>query len=94
MNIEIGDKFIIKADQYQYVLHEKKIAKEGNNIGKQYYSVVGYYPKLRQLISALINLDVKLSDVKSLQDMEKRIEMAATLCEQAFNATKHDENHN
>lgn len=84
MQIDIGEKYVLTADQYQYIVQEKKTVKEGKNAGSEYLSLVGYYPKLSQAIAGLINLDVQLSDVQSLQAMEQHINRVALQCEQAF----------
>ncbi|QKJ88076.1 hypothetical protein PMPD1_3146 [Paramixta manurensis] len=84
MQINIGDKYVLTADQYQYVIQEKKTIKEGKNAGGEYLSLVGYFPKLSQAISGLIHLDIRLSDVQSLQAMQQHIERVAMQCESAF----------
>ncbi|MDI9276226.1 DUF5405 family protein [Pantoea sp. EABMAA-21] len=84
MQIDIGDKYVLTADQYQYIVQEKKTVKEGKNAGSEYLSLVGYYPKLSQAINWLIHLDVQLSDVQTLQAMEQHINRVALQCEQAF----------
>lgn len=84
MQIDIGDKYVLTGDQYQYIIREKKITKEGDNAGKEWQQLVGYYTKLSQAIHALIHLDVRLEDVQSLQAMEQHINRVALQCEQAF----------
>lgn len=84
MQIDIGEKYVLTADQYQYIVQEKKMVKEGKNAGSEYLSLVGYYPKLSQAITGLIHLDVQLSDVQSLQAMEQHINRISLQCEQAF----------
>ncbi len=84
MKITISDKYLLTADQYQYIVQEKKTVKEGKNAGSEYLSLVGYYPKLSQAISGLINLDVKLSEIESLKEMQCHIEKIAAQCEAAF----------
>lgn len=84
MQIDIGDKYVLTADQYQFIVQEKKTVKEGKNAGSEYLSLVGYYPKLSQAITGLIHLDVQLSDVQTLQAMEQHINRVALQCEQAF----------
>lgn len=46
MEISIGDKYVITADQYQYVLQERKTKKDGKDAGGEYLSTIGYYTKL------------------------------------------------
>jgi len=84
MKIDIGDKYVLTADQFQFIVQEKKIVKEGKNAGGEYLSLVGYFPKLSQAIAGLIHLDVQLSDVQSLQAMEQHIRRVSEQCEQAF----------
>lgn len=84
MKIEIGDKYVLTADQFQFIVQEKKIVKEGKNAGGEYLSLVGYFPKLSQAIAGLIHLDVQMSNVKSLQEMEQHIRRVSEQCEQAF----------
>lgn len=84
MKIDIGDKYVLTADQLQFIVQEKKIVKEGKNAGGEYLSLVGYFPKLSQAIAGLIHLDVQMSDVQSLQEMEQHIRRVSEQCEQAF----------
>ncbi|WP_158783710.1 DUF5405 family protein [Pantoea sp. BAV 3049] len=84
MQIDIGTKYVLTADQYQYILREREIIKEGEKKGYEYLSLVGYFPKIIQAISALIHLDVQLSEVQSLQAMQQHIERVALQCEKAF----------
>lgn len=92
MHINIGNKYVLTADQYQYIVQEKKTVKEGKNAGSEYLSLVGYYPKLSQAINALIHLDVRLEDVQSLQAMEQHINRISLQCEKAFEAS-HEASH-
>lgn len=85
MHIDIGERYVRQADQYQYVVREKKVVKEGEKLGSEYLSLVGYYPRISQAISALIHLDVRMSDMKSLQAMQQHLENIASQCEKAFN---------
>lgn len=84
MKIDIGDKYVLTADQFQFIVQEKKIVKEGKNAGGEYLSLVGYFPKLSQAIAGLIHLDVQMSDVQSLQEMEQHIRRVAEQCEHAI----------
>ncbi|MGM5532524.1 DUF5405 family protein [Mixta calida] len=84
MNIEIGDKYVVTADQYQYILNERKIVKEGKNAGGEYQQTIGYYPKISHLVSALLHLVGRTSEVQSLEALEKYVERVAGECELAF----------
>lgn len=84
MQIDIGTKYVLTADQFQYIVREKKVVKEGKNAGSETLALVGYYPKISQAIAALIHMDVQLSEVQSLQEMQQHIERIALQCEKAF----------
>ncbi|MCP5613306.1 DUF5405 family protein, partial [Klebsiella pneumoniae] len=51
LRIEIGDKWVITSDQYQFILNEKKVVKSGKKAGEEWLDTIGYYPKINQLIS-------------------------------------------
>lgn len=89
MQIDIGTKYVLTADQFQYIVREKKVVKEGKNAGSETLALVGYFPKISQAIAALIHLDVQLSDVQSLQAMQQHIDRISLQCEQAFNEVSH-----
>ncbi len=72
------DKYVITSDEYQFILNEIKINKEGKNIGQERFQTIGYYPRLEQLIKKLILLEIRRSDIKSLQDMSDKINQFAT----------------
>lgn len=84
MQISIGEKYVVTGDQYQYILNERKTVKEGKNAGSEYQQTVGYFPKLSQLVAALLHLECRTTDVASLEHLEKYIERVAAQCERAF----------
>lgn len=86
MRIEIGDKYLVTADQYNYILQEKKVAKEGKNIGNEYLQTVGYFTRISQIVTSLIHLEVRQSDITSLAEMDALIKAVGTQCELAFKA--------
>ena len=42
MAIKITDKYEIEADEYQFIVQEKKVAKSGKKAGEEYTIAVGY----------------------------------------------------
>lgn len=46
IRIEIGERYVVTSDSFQFILHEKKRAESGKNAGQEWLAVVGYYPKL------------------------------------------------
>lgn len=84
IRIEVGDKWVITSDQYQFILNEKKVVKSGNKAGEEWLDTIGYYPKINQLISGLIHHQIQNSKIKSLKGMADEIERIGDLCISAF----------
>ncbi|HID2602953.1 TPA: DUF5405 family protein [Klebsiella pneumoniae] len=84
IRIEVGDKWVITSDQYQFILNEKKVAQSGKKAGEEWLDTIGYYPKINQLISGLIHHHIQNSEIKSLKGMADEIERIGHLCISAF----------
>ncbi|HHR9953635.1 DUF5405 family protein [Citrobacter freundii] len=80
IRIEIGDKWVITSDQYQFILNEKKVVKTGNKAGEEWLDTIGYYPKINQLISGLIHHHIQTATINSLVEMAAEIERVGNLC--------------
>ena len=80
IRIEVGDKWVITSDQYQFILNEKKVVKTGNKAGKEWLDTIGYYPKINQLISGLIHNQIHGSDITAIDAMAVEIERVGQLC--------------
>lgn len=88
VRIEVGDKYVITSDKYQFILNEKKVGKAGSREGIEHLDVIGYYPKLNQLISGLIRHHVEHSVIYSLDAMAAEIERVGQQCTAAFEAQR------
>ncbi|TNV19704.1 hypothetical protein FH968_12685 [Buttiauxella sp. B2] len=86
VHIQVGDKWVITSDQYQFILQEKKVAKTGKMAGKEWLDSIGYYPKISQLVSGLILHHIQSSSVDSIEAMAAEIARIALVCEHAFKA--------
>lgn len=84
MRIEIDNKWVITSDKFQFILQEKGVAKEGKNAGQEVLKSASFYPKMEQLINALILREVRDSDVESLQLMSAKIEAVCTTVSKTF----------
>ncbi|EFD0690985.1 MULTISPECIES: DUF5405 family protein [Citrobacter freundii complex] len=85
--IEVGDRFVVTSDQFQFILRERKVAKTGSNADKEYLDTVGYYPKLNQLVSGLIHHHIQQSAITTFEEMTKEIERVGRLCSDAFTSS-------
>lgn len=85
MRIEI-ENYVITSDEYQFTLSSKNVfGKDSKYAGTTYEKAVGYFPKLSQVISALIMRSVMKSDIESLQAMQQHITRVSLACEKALN---------
>ncbi|ESN16878.1 hypothetical protein L370_00224 [Enterobacter sp. MGH 24] len=88
IRIEVGDKWVITSDQYQFILNEKKVVKSGKKAGEEWLDTIGYYPKINQLISGMIHHQIHNSEIQSVKDMADEIERIGELCNEAFGVLK------
>lgn len=86
IRIEIGDKWVITSDQYQFILNEKKVVKTGNKAGEEWLSTIGYYPKINQLISGLIHHHIQQTSITALDAMAAEIERIGEMCASSIKA--------
>ncbi|AKE60922.1 hypothetical protein F384_21310 [Citrobacter amalonaticus Y19] len=84
VRIEIGDRYVVTSDQFQFILREKKIAKAGINTDKEYLDTVGYYPKLSQLVSGLLHHTILTGDATAFESLAVQVERVAEQCQAAF----------
>ena len=82
--IEVGDRFVVTSDQFQFILQEKKTATSGKNEGKEWLDVVGYYPTISKLVSGLVLHDLLTGDATRFSALETQIERVAKQCLDAF----------
>ncbi|HIE5389310.1 TPA: DUF5405 family protein [Enterobacter cancerogenus] len=86
IRIEIGDKWVITSDQYQFILNEKKVVKSGKKAGEEWLDTIGYYPKNNQLISGLIHHHIQQSSITTLDEMAAEIERVGEMCASSIKA--------
>ncbi|HBC6261165.1 DUF5405 family protein [Citrobacter braakii] len=84
IRIEIGDRYVVTSDQFQFILCEKKIALTGKNAGKEWLNTVGYYPKLSQLVSGLLHHSILTGDATAFESLAVQVERVAEQCQVAF----------
>ncbi|HAU3361084.1 TPA: hypothetical protein JDL67_003804 [Salmonella enterica subsp. salamae] len=86
IRIEIGDKWIITSDKYQFILNERKVAQSGKKAGEEWIDTIGYYPKINQLISGLIHHHIQQSSITTLDAMAAEIERIGEMCASSIKA--------
>lgn len=86
--IEVGDRFVVTSDQFQFILQEKKIAKSGKNAGKEWLGAVGYYPTISRLVSGLILHGILTGEAASFAEIGEQVERIGQQCQAAFASCK------
>ena len=59
MKIKIDDKHQIISDPMQYILQEKKIVKEGDNKGDEYWVTLGYHGTIEGALKSYKELQIR-----------------------------------
>lgn len=78
MSIKITDKYYIDADKFQFIVLEKKIAKEGKNPGSIKYDPVAFCGNLFQLKNWILNQEIR-DNVDLLNNINKCVELSNTI---------------
>ncbi|ARD63330.1 hypothetical protein Y71_26865 [Kosakonia radicincitans DSM 16656] len=84
IRIDIGERYVVTSDRFQFILQEKKTAETGKNAGNEWLDVVGYYPKLNQLVSGLVHHDLLTGDASSFEALSTQVERLSQQCLAAF----------
>jgi Domain of unknown function (DUF5405) len=84
IHIEIGDRYVVTSDPLQFILQEKKTIKTGKNVGNEWLDVVGYYPKLNQLISGLMHHNILTGNAATFEELSIEVELLSQQCLKAF----------
>ena len=84
--IEVGDRFVVTSDKFQFILQEKKTAKSGKSAGKEWLGVIGYYPTISKLVSGLLLHGILTGDARCFADLNVQVEQLGQQCLDAFMA--------
>lgn len=84
IHIEVGGRFIVTSDQFQFILQEKKTAKSGRNAGKEWLDTVGFYPTIQRLVSGLVFHGILTSEATSFAEIGEQVDRIGQQCQTAF----------
>lgn len=72
--IHLFEDYYLDNDNLQFILKSEFIGNtEGaKNFGKPTYKILGYYPKLEQLMQAAVMKKIKESDYQTLKEIQSR----------------------
>lgn len=89
MEILVQDKFKITSDkELNYVVEVKTINKTGKNIGKERWSIFGYYHNLAHLAEDLLDAMPMDSEAKSIDNLVKAVYSSRDAILEAIKQTK------
>ncbi|HEJ7990187.1 TPA: hypothetical protein SMI27_000825 [Serratia liquefaciens] len=75
MHIEIGDKYVITSDKYQFIVNQKmQFGNESKHAGQSYLKQIAFCPNLGQVATVLTMNEVRTSDAKTLHEIQKQID--------------------
>ena len=70
MKLLVGENLKITADRLNYIIEQRKVRTEGENIGDEYWVNAGYYSQFDEAIfKHLINLGLRTSDLKGVREI-------------------------
>ena len=85
MPILIGDEYQIDADNLNIIISEKKIPESGKNKDLPYRKPFAYYANLREALHAMVNLEVRKSQLKDVYTVIKRLDALEAHIDSALN---------
>ena len=70
MDLLINENLKITSDRLNYIIEQRKVRTEGENIGEEYWVNAGYYSQFDETIfKHLINLGLRTSDLKGAREI-------------------------
>lgn len=73
MNIQVGDNYLIKSDNLNYILYRKHVSDPNHRFSsgeaKASWEPVGYFNRWKQLASYLLERELKESEALLFQDL-------------------------
>lgn len=85
ITIHIDENFHIRIDNFQnHTLYRRKVVLKGNNVGKEYHEVVGYYNDTAHALKAYLH-EAVLSE-RSVLNIEGYIKHLEETIEKAYKA--------
>jgi len=70
LELLVGENLKITSDRLNYVIEQRKVRTEGENIGEEYWVNAGYYSQFDETIfKHLINLGLRTSDLKGVKEI-------------------------
>ncbi|HAM1013549.1 DUF5405 family protein [Listeria monocytogenes] len=76
MKIKINEDYVIRSNQYQYVLSKPKGIDKN---GAEQYSDIGYFPTVEKALDAFTEHHIRTSDISSFEELAHEVKMVREL---------------
>jgi hypothetical protein len=67
MKIKLNEQYQVRGIPMNFILEEKKIRKEGKNIGEEYWQEIGYYPTLESLLRGIATRHLQTTETNGIE---------------------------
>lgn len=74
MQVQIDENYKISSDLNNFILQEKRVAKQGKNEGKEHWVDIGYFSKLQTVLEYYIQRCLRTSEIDTLTKLSKRMD--------------------
>jgi len=70
MELFVGENFKITSDRFNYIIEQRKIKTEGENVGEEHWTTAGYYSMFDEsLFKFLANHGLKTSELVGVRQI-------------------------
>ncbi|EAC3828273.1 hypothetical protein Y528_05625 [Listeria monocytogenes] len=76
MKIKINEDYVIRSNQYQYVLSKPKGTDKN---GMEQYNDIGYFPTIAKALEAFAEYHIRTSDISSFEELASEVKMVREL---------------
>lgn len=72
--IDLGEHWRLSTDRYNYILQRKRVRQlKSKDCGQTYYTIEGYYQSIDHVLEAIVDLEIKDCDVKTLLSLQRKL---------------------
>ncbi len=73
MNFDIGKKYHVTSDRDNYILQEKKKAKNKDAKNQEYATNIGYFGKIEHLLNYLLDIEFRNNEIETLGQLKTQV---------------------
>ncbi|EOB4980257.1 hypothetical protein ACHEXM_002020 [Listeria monocytogenes] len=76
MKIKINEDYVIRSNQYQYVLSKPKGTDKN---GMEQYNDIGYFPTIEKALEAFAENHIRTSEISGFKELAQEVKMVREL---------------